>query len=249
MTRQRPGPNDVATRARQPPGAGEAARLPAPPTMRRSPRPGPARRGGLAVRVLRHVAKPEPSFRALARVRLAGGSTPLPSVRFSEARHAGVSRPGRRATLAASLLHAAGRPPPRLTTADRAADEVAWFRGSREHQGSVGKALPCCSAPRFIRENQWTVIRLAGELDLLARPVAVGVIDGVMNAGSHRIILDFADLTFIDTSGGVEILRMQQKAQRTGVDLFLAGLRHHGTDHVPNAREPKHLVRCRALAC
>ena len=74
----------------------------------------------------------------------------------------------------------------------------------------------------IIPNDPWTVVRLVGELDLLSRAVAVGVIDGVMNAGSDRILLDLADLTFIDTSGMSGILRMQQKAERTGVDLVVA---------------------------
>ena len=74
----------------------------------------------------------------------------------------------------------------------------------------------------IVQDQPWTVIHLAGELDLLSQRVAVGIIDGVMNAGSGRIILDFADLTLIDTSGVNGLLRMRQKAERTGVDLVVA---------------------------
>ena len=71
-------------------------------------------------------------------------------------------------------------------------------------------------------DHPWTVVHLFGELDLLSRPVAAGLLDGVMNAGSGRIILDLADLAFIDTCGAGALLRMGEKAERTGVDLVVA---------------------------
>ena len=71
------------------------------------------------------------------------------------------------------------------------------------------------------RQDPWTTVRLVGDLDLLSQPIAVGAVDGVMNAGSDRVMLDLAGLTFIDTSGAAGILRMQRKAERLGVDLVV----------------------------
>ena len=97
---------------------------------------------------------------------------------------------------------------------------VTSFRGSG-NTGLTPEGLPMLFSATIVRDHPWTVIHLAGELDLLARPVGIGIIDGVMNTGSGRIILDFADLTLIDTSGATALLRMEQKAERTGIDLVV----------------------------
>ena len=72
------------------------------------------------------------------------------------------------------------------------------------------------------REDHCAVVGLVGELDLVSQAVAVGAIDGAINAGSGRVTLDLAGLTFIDTSGASGLVRMQQKAERIGVDLVVA---------------------------
>lgn len=73
-----------------------------------------------------------------------------------------------------------------------------------------------------LRQSGRTVVGLAGELDLASQGLAVGVVHGVLNAGSAPIILDLADLAFIDTTGADAVLRMQRMAAQASVDFAVA---------------------------
>lgn len=45
------------------------------------------------------------------------------------------------------------------------------------------------------------VIAVAGELDIISAPVLAKAVDGAIKALATKIVLDCADLTFIDSSG------------------------------------------------
>ncbi len=68
----------------------------------------------------------------------------------------------------------------------------------------------------------WTIIHLEGELDLASRTDIADVLDAAMEAGAGRIVLDFTDLTFIDTGGMAGILSAVARAEHLGVDVVVA---------------------------
>ena len=68
----------------------------------------------------------------------------------------------------------------------------------------------------------WTVIRFDGEIDLVCAAEAQDTIKREVARGARRIVLDLADLRFLDTSGASAILQMREKAEQIGVDILVA---------------------------
>jgi anti-anti-sigma factor len=69
------------------------------------------------------------------------------------------------------------------------------------------------------------VVRLSGELDLAGIPLvraAFGAFDGDVS----RIVVDLADLEFIDSTGLTLTLQEQQRAHDSGRDFIVASVPH-----------------------
>ena len=66
-----------------------------------------------------------------------------------------------------------------------------------------------------------TVITLEGELDLASTPQLVAIVRGVMDAGSAEIVLDMAELSFIDSTGLSGVAKLADQARSSGASLEL----------------------------
>lgn len=66
-----------------------------------------------------------------------------------------------------------------------------------------------------------TVIALEGELDLASTPQLLAIVSGVMAAGSGEIVLDMAELTFIDSTGLSGVATLAEQARSSGASLEL----------------------------
>ena len=70
--------------------------------------------------------------------------------------------------------------------------------------------------------DQWTIIHLAGELDIACQADVAAVLDTAVAAGAERVVIDFAALTFIDTGGMGGILGAAASADLLGVDVVVS---------------------------
>jgi anti-anti-sigma factor len=68
-----------------------------------------------------------------------------------------------------------------------------------------------------------TVIRLQGEVDLGNADQLVAVLDAALARGAH-IVLDLADLTYIDTTGWHVVVNCDTRARQRGRRLLLCAL-------------------------
>ncbi len=66
-----------------------------------------------------------------------------------------------------------------------------------------------------------TIIALEGELDLASTPQLLAIVSGVMAAGSGEIVLDMAELTFIDSTGFSGVATLAEQARSSGASLEL----------------------------
>jgi anti-sigma B factor antagonist len=70
-------------------------------------------------------------------------------------------------------------------------------------------------------EPERVVVRLAGELDLAAAPVAAASVDELLDAGRGPIVVDLRPLRFLDSAGVHTLLSAQRAAQRRRCALSL----------------------------
>ena len=68
------------------------------------------------------------------------------------------------------------------------------------------------------------VLRLAGELDLLSCGRLRDALNAELGAGRTWLVLDVADLAFLDSSGMSVLVEFSKKTSRAGGQLALAGL-------------------------
>lgn len=62
-----------------------------------------------------------------------------------------------------------------------------------------------------------TVVRVGGELDMATSPQLDAFLQTVVDDGATRVVLDFADVTFMDSSGlGVLMLWFKELSGRGG---------------------------------
>ena len=75
-------------------------------------------------------------------------------------------------------------------------------------------------------ETRNGVVRIAvgGELDMASAPALAGSLEGAESGGTHAIILDLRDTTFIDSSGLRAILKASQHAKSNGHQLAIVGV-------------------------
>jgi anti-anti-sigma factor len=66
-----------------------------------------------------------------------------------------------------------------------------------------------------------TVLRLEGELDLIASSSLGEAMDEALQSGAQRLVLDLGGLTFIDSSGLRTVLRGREDSAEKGVAFLL----------------------------
>ena len=64
-----------------------------------------------------------------------------------------------------------------------------------------------------------TVIALEGELDIGSSPQLLAIVQGVIDVGDDQIVLDMADLAFIDSTGLSVVARLAGAASAAGCTL------------------------------
>jgi anti-sigma B factor antagonist len=84
--------------------------------------------------------------------------------------------------------------------------------------GLDGSASSSMGVRRSHRETE-TTLHMDGELDLTTVPQLRSQFDNLNAGGEHRILLDLAGVTFIDSSGLREILNATAKLAEQGREL------------------------------
>jgi anti-anti-sigma factor len=72
-------------------------------------------------------------------------------------------------------------------------------------------------------DGQAAVLALGGELDLASHRSLEEAVGSALAAGSALVVLDLADLEFMDVAGLRSVLRAEQRARAAGAPLVLAG--------------------------
>ena len=62
----------------------------------------------------------------------------------------------------------------------------------------------------------WAVVAFAGELDLDEAPTAVDVLTGARDAGTHGVIADLREVTFLGSTGVRVLLEAQERIEAVG---------------------------------
>ena len=85
--------------------------------------------------------------------------------------------------------------------------------------------------PRFahevLSEGEEARIALSGELDMAATLKLEPVLDELLAAGTGSLVLDLADLTFIDSTGMALLVGINERANAAGTELTLLRPREH----------------------
>jgi len=74
---------------------------------------------------------------------------------------------------------------------------------------------------RHVKDG-YVVVELRGELDVTTVPILRPVLHALLDGKTPRIILDLAELTFIDSSALTAIVIADRRARQLGVTLTLA---------------------------
>jgi anti-sigma B factor antagonist len=69
-----------------------------------------------------------------------------------------------------------------------------------------------------------TVVEVHGEIDMDTRPMLEDLLQEVVDAGARHIVLDFAGVTFIDSSGLALLVRLLERLGAAGGHLCLANV-------------------------
>jgi anti-sigma B factor antagonist len=75
-------------------------------------------------------------------------------------------------------------------------------------------------APRGV-----VLLRLEGEFDIAAAPALRDEIDAARGEGRAPVVLDLAELTFVDSAALRELLEADERLRADGAELILAGAR------------------------
>ena len=78
--------------------------------------------------------------------------------------------------------------------------------------------------------GQARVFALVGELDLATAPDVREPLFEAIAAGTHQLVLDLAELTFVDSTGIATLLSVRRRIQAAGGALAVANV----SDHVAN---------------
>ena len=110
---------------------------------------------------------------------------------------------------------------------------------SREPQGSVtaGQAFNLVTA----QEDDATVIRVAGELDLASADELDQAIRKAEETGIGTIVVNLSDLSFIDSTGLSVLLRARTRARQDGERLRFVRSRHDAVTRLLALTDTRHL--------
>ena len=79
--------------------------------------------------------------------------------------------------------------------------------------------------PRFayevLSEGEEARVALSGELDMAATLKLEPVVDGLLADGARSLVLDLAELTFIDSTGMALLVGVNERASAAGAELTL----------------------------
>lgn len=81
---------------------------------------------------------------------------------------------------------------------------------------------------RIESDSQGACVRLAGELDLDSVPEVNRLVDALTEELHSRLLIDLAEVTFMDSTGLASILRAQRSAEANGHQFTL----RRGSDQV-----------------
>ena len=102
--------------------------------------------------------------------------------------------------------------------------EQGW-RG-RRRRVSVGHVMPASALPPFevscAKTAEDTVLTLRGELDMSSAPLLVRELEAVEAEHPRQILLDLAELSFMDVTGLRTILDAARRARRAGRAFVIA---------------------------
>jgi anti-sigma B factor antagonist len=85
------------------------------------------------------------------------------------------------------------------------------------------KKEPPSSAPTE-RESRSNVVPLKGEIDLHVSPTVTASLNEVIDKKPDRLVVDLADVSYIDSAGLAALIQAMQKVEGYGGKLMLAGL-------------------------
>jgi len=75
---------------------------------------------------------------------------------------------------------------------------------------------------RIDERDEWTVVTLSGQLDVATAPDLRQALQEAQYAGAHRVVLDLADLQFLDSFGLGVLVGGLRRARLHGGRLVLA---------------------------
>lgn len=67
------------------------------------------------------------------------------------------------------------------------------------------------------------IVRASGEIDIYSGPALRDVLRDALAAGPSQLVIDMAEVSFIDSSGLSVIIAAYKRAQDSGIDLVLRG--------------------------
>ena len=76
---------------------------------------------------------------------------------------------------------------------------------------------------RIDERDEWTVVTLAGQLDVATAPDLRQALQEAQYAGAHRVVVDLAELQFLDSLGLGVLVGGLRRARLHGGRLVLAG--------------------------
>jgi anti-sigma B factor antagonist len=76
---------------------------------------------------------------------------------------------------------------------------------------------------RTRREDPWTVLEVGGELDLHTSTELRDQLTGLIDAGDTRLVVDLADVSFMDSSSLGVLVACLKRVREKGGDIALTG--------------------------
>ena len=72
-----------------------------------------------------------------------------------------------------------------------------------------------------LADGRWTVVRVAGELDIASAPALREKVIAALTEGHVHVVLDLTDVAFLDSTGLGVIVGLLKRARTLGGDLRL----------------------------
>src|SRR4051794_33217296 len=93
--------------------------------------------------------------------------------------------------------------------------------------------------------RETALVALSGELDLAAKRVAEDVVRDVLGQGAREILVDLADVTFMDCVGLGILVRAARSAELRGARLYLVRAQDQPRDLIERAAAAGYSVTAR----